>query len=81
MDCHFQHINSTTILIADDVMIHGETDDQHDRHLLQMLHKCREIVLKLNQTTVHLGSQRSNFMAMSQVKKELSQIQAKLTLY
>ena len=43
MDAHFQDINSTTNVITDDVMIHGESDDQHDMHLLQVLNKCREI--------------------------------------
>ena len=41
MDCHFQDINSMTNIIADDVMIHGETDEQHDRHLIQVLNKCQ----------------------------------------
>ena len=48
MDLHFDGINETTNIIADDVVIHGETDGQHDRHLLQVLNKCREIGLKLN---------------------------------
>ena len=39
MDYHFKGINSTTNIIADDMMIHGETDPQHDRHLIQMLNK------------------------------------------
>ena len=30
MDLHFQDINSTTNVIADDVMIHGETNEQQD---------------------------------------------------
>ena len=33
MDAHFQDINLTTNVIADDVMIHGEDDAQHDMHL------------------------------------------------
>ena len=48
MDYHFEDINSTTNIIADDVMIHGETDQQHNRHLIQVLNKCRETGLKLN---------------------------------
>ena len=47
-DQHFQDISSTTNAIADDVMIHSKNDAQHDRHLLQVLNKCREIGLKLN---------------------------------
>ena len=48
MDYHFEGINSTTNIIADDVMIHGETDQKDDRHLIQVLHKCRETGLQLN---------------------------------
>ena len=40
MDLHFDGINETTNIIADDVMIHGESDSQHDKHLLQVLNKC-----------------------------------------
>ena len=29
MDSHFQDINSTTNVIVDDIMIHGESDQQH----------------------------------------------------
>ena len=48
MDSHFQDINSTTNVIVDDIMIHGESDQQHDKHLIQVLNKCHEIGLKLN---------------------------------
>ena len=40
MDQHFQDINLITSVIADDIMIHGESNGQHDRHLLQVLNKC-----------------------------------------
>ena len=55
MDAHFQDINSTTNVITDDVMIHGESDVQHDMHLLQVLNKCREIGLKLNPVKCQFG--------------------------
>ena len=48
MDLNFQGINSTTNIIADDVMIHGQDDSEHDRHLLEVLNKCCEIGLNLN---------------------------------
>ena len=48
MDLHLDGINETTNIIADDIMIHGESDLQHDKHLLQVLNKCQEIGLKLN---------------------------------
>ena len=40
MDLHFDGINETTNIIADDIMIHGESDLQHDKHLIQVLNKC-----------------------------------------
>ena len=49
MDLHFDSINDTTNVIADDTMIHSETDQQHEKHLIQVLNKCIEIGLKLNQ--------------------------------
>ena len=42
MDLHFQDINSTTSVIVDDVMIHGETIEQHDKHLIEVLNKWTE---------------------------------------
>ena len=61
MDCHFQDINSTTNVIADDVMIHGETDEQHDRHLIQVLNKCHKIGLKLNPEKCSFGQREVKF--------------------
>ena len=61
MDSHFQDINSTTNVIADDVMIHGESDQQHDKHLLQVLNKCREIGLKLNPDKCVFGQKKVQF--------------------
>ena len=48
MDKHFQDINSNTIVITDNIMVHGDTEEQHDQNLLQVLNKCRENGLKLN---------------------------------
>ena len=61
MDAHFQDINSTTNMIADDVMIHGESDIQYDMHLLQVLNKCREIGLKLNPDKYQFGEKEVQF--------------------
>ena len=57
MDLHFQNINSTTNVIADDVMIHSETTEQHDKHLIEVLNKCRKIGLKLNPDKYSFGEQ------------------------
>ena len=61
MDSHFQDINSTTNVIVDNVMIHGESDQQHDKHLLQVLNKCREIGLKLNSDKCVFGQKKVQF--------------------
>ena len=61
MDHHFQGINSTTNVTTDDIMIHGDTDDQHDRHLLQVLNKCHEIELKLNPDKCCFGQKEVKF--------------------
>ena len=61
MDIHFQDLNSMTNVIADDVMIHGESDEQHDRHLLQVLNKCGEIGLKLNPEKCQFSQKQVKF--------------------
>ena len=61
MDLNFQDINSTTNIIVDDIMIHGDCDEQHDRHLLQVLNKCCEIGLKLNPDKCEFGQTSVKF--------------------
>ena len=61
MDSHFQDINSTTNVIVDDIMIHGESDQQHDKHLIQVLNKYHEIGLKLNPDKCVFGQKQIQF--------------------
>ena len=61
MDQNFRDINLTTNLIADDVMVHGETEEEHNRNLLQVLNKCREIGLKLNPEKCIFGKPQVKF--------------------
>ena len=61
MDINFCDINPTTNIIADDVMIHGNTDEEHDCHLIQVLNKCHEIGLKLNPDKCELGKSEVTF--------------------
>ena len=61
MDMNFCDINSTTNIIADDVMIHGNTDEEHDHHLIQVLNKCCEIGLKLNPDKCEFGKSEITF--------------------
>ena len=65
MDLNFQGINPTTNIIADDVMIHGQDDSEHNRHLLQVLNKCHEIGLKLNPDKCEFGQKSFNFWQCS----------------
>ena len=61
MDLHFEGINDITNIITDDVMIHGEIDQQHDKHLIQVLNKCHEIGLKLNPEKCVFGAESVQF--------------------
>jgi transposase InsO family protein len=42
------------VCIADDVVIHGRTEDQHDRHLDQFLARCQERGIRLNKDKFEL---------------------------
>ena len=72
MDLHFEGINSTTNVITDNVMIHRESDGQHDRHLLQVLNKCCEIGLKLNPDKCEFSKDRVQFYSNMVSKHGLS---------
>ena len=53
MDLNFKAINHGTHMIADDVLIVGDssktdTTGNHDHWLIQVLNKCHKIGLKLN---------------------------------
>ena len=78
MDAHFQDINSTSNVIADDIMIHGESGNQHDMHLLQVLNKCREIGLKLNLDKCQFGEKQvqfyGNVISSEGVKPDLTKV-------
>ena len=61
MDLNFQGINPTINIIADDVMIHGSTDEEHGCHLLQVLNKCCEVGLKLSPDKCEFGQTSVKF--------------------
>ena len=42
-------------------MVHGETEEEHDQNLLQVLKKCREIGLKLNPEKCIFGKPEVKF--------------------
>ena len=51
MDLNFRAINNGTHIIADDILIVGDTSKSsqgHDHHLIQVLNKCCDVGLKLN---------------------------------
>ena len=72
MDLHFEEINSTTNVIADDIIIHGESDEHHDRHLLQVLNKYHEIRLKLNPEKCQFSQDNVQFYGSTVSKHGLS---------
>ena len=72
MDLHFEGINSTTNMIMGDIMIHGESDEQHDKHLLQVLNKCHEIGLKLNPDKCQFNQDNVQFYSNTVSKYGLS---------
>ena len=78
MDSHFQDINSTTNIIANDIMVHGESDEQHGRHLLQVLNKCHEIGLKLNLDKCYFSQKQVKFygntISSKGVKPDLAKV-------
>ena len=61
VDINFCDINPTANIIADDVMIHGNTDEEHDHHLIQVLNKCCEIGLELNPDKCEFGQTSVKF--------------------
>ena len=61
MDMNFHGINPTTNIITNDVMIHGNTDEEHDHNLIQVLNKCCEIGLKLNPDKCEFGKSEVTF--------------------
>ena len=44
-------------IITVDVLIHGESDQKQDRHLIQVLNKCHVIGLKLNPEKCVFGAE------------------------
>ena len=79
MDQHFQDINSTTNVIADNIMIHRESDAQHDKHL-QVLNKCWEIGLKLNPDKCTFGETSVKFYGNTVSKDGLKPDQGKVNI-
>ena len=80
MDLDFEGINSTTSVIDDNVMIHGETDGEHVRHLLQVLNESREIGLKLNPGKCEFGKTAVKFYGNIMSYQGLKPDQAKIII-
>ena len=80
MDMNFHDINPTTNIITDDVMIHGNTDEEHDHNLIQVLNKCHEIGLKLNPDKYEFGNSEVTFYGNIVSDQGFNQTLAKLML-
>ena len=48
--------------IADDVIIHGATKEEHDQHLHAFLTRCRSVGIKLNPEKLDIGVESVTFM-------------------
>ena len=64
--------------IADDMVIYGKTDLEHDKHLINFLNICRKNTLMLNQTKCNLGYHRFHSLDISGVPRGSVQIQRRL---
>ena len=67
--------------IADDMVIYGKTDLEHDRHLINFLDICRKNTLTLNpdENAIH-GYHRFRSLDISGVPRGSVQIQRRLQL-
>ena len=53
------------ICIADDIVIHAKTEQEHDSYLEQFLTRCRETGIKLNKGKFELRMKEISFMGAS----------------
>ena len=58
--------------IADDMIIYGKTDDEHDRNLLNFLEVCRKNNLTLNPDKMQFRLPKDSFFGHTWGNKELS---------
>jgi hypothetical protein len=50
------------VCIADDVIVHGQNQDEHDKRLLAFLKKCQEVGIKLSKEKLELAKDSITFM-------------------
>ena len=50
------------IVVADDIVIYGKTQDEHDANLRRFLERCREIGIKLNRSKFQTGLNSIDFL-------------------
>ena len=50
------------VVIADDIIIHGETQEEHDRNLEKFLQRCQKVGIQLNKTKFQTGLNSADFM-------------------
>ena len=55
--------------IADNMVIYGKTDLEHDRHLINFLNICRKNTLMLNPDICNLGYHRFHSLDISGVPR------------
>ena len=50
------------IIVADDITIYGETEEEHDKNLKALLQKCQSVGIKLNPQKLELKSESVSFL-------------------
>ena len=50
--------------IADDIVVHGKTTEEHDRNLITLLHRLQERNLTLNKDKCKIGMSQIVFMGL-----------------
>ena len=48
--------------VSDDIIVHGETEEEHDRNLMNLLKLCRRIGLRLNRGKAEIKKQEITFL-------------------
>jgi len=58
-------------VVVDDLLVWGETEEQHDARLIQVLEQARARNLKLNEAKCHIKQQETNYIGHTVSKEGL----------
>ena len=66
----FENIEGVEVVV-DDILVWGESEEQHDARLIQVLEKARVRNLKLNETKCHIKQQEVSYIGHILTKEGL----------